>query len=461
MSAPTVTDVRVHPAASAPPPATVSRSTTPAPTRGTATRRPADTGPAIAGPAGPPLGARAASGVPVGLLILLGALTALPSLSLDFYLPALPAIARELSTSQSTAELTMTACLLGFAVGLLVAGPVSDAHGRRRPLLVGLALYVLVTLLCAFVPSIWALLALRLLQGVTGAVGMVTGNAIVRDRATGAVAARMYSLLMLANGAAPILGPVLGAQLLILTDWRGVFAVLALVGAVVLVVAVRSLPETLPVERRKSGGLRDAVDGFGTLLHDRVLVGYTLGRAMSATGLMAYLTASPFVFQQIYGLSPQGYSAVFALNSTGLIAMGQVGGRLVARLGPSRLLRIGIGICAGGATVLLAAALAGSGLPLILLGVFSTVAGMGLVFPNSTALALSRHGSRAGAATALLGVAQFSMQAVISPLTGLGSGRTAIPMAVVVALCEFAAVAAIVGLTRERTRRRGRQPATA
>lgn len=456
MSPPTVTDVRTpeHPGDLAP-------TATPSGTR-PASSPPS---PAASPPAGPaatrPTTARAASGVSVGLLILLGALTALPSLSLDFYLPALPAIARELHTAQSTAELTMTACLLGFAVGLLVVGPVSDAHGRRRPLLVGLALYVVVTLVCALVPSIWALLALRLLQGVTGAVGMVTGNAIVRDRATGAVAAKMYSLLMLANGAAPILGPVLGAQLLILTDWRGVFVVLGLVGAIVLVVAVRSLPETLPVERRKSGGLRDAVDGFGTLLRDRVLVGYTLGRALSATGLLAYLTASPFVFQQIYGLSPQGYSAVFALNSTGLIAMGQVGGRLVTRLGPSRLLRIGIGICAGGSTVLLAAALAGSGLPLILLGVFSTVAGMGLVFPNSTALALSRHGSRAGAATALLGVTQFFLQAVISPLTGLGSGRTAIPMAVVVALCEFAAVAAIVGLTRERTRAHARVPARA
>jgi DHA1 family bicyclomycin/chloramphenicol resistance-like MFS transporter len=431
MSAPTISEVRARPTPSIDSPAPQAPSPrTPSP--------------------GPGAGAGPSSGVSIGLLILLGALTALPSLSLDFYLPALPAIARELGTAQSTAELTMTACLLGFAVGLLISGPISDAHGRRRPLLIGLALYVVVTLLCALVPSIWALLVLRLLQGATGAVGMVTGNAIIRDRSTGAVAAKMFATLMLANGAAPILGPVLGAQLLTFVDWRGVFVVLGLVGAVVLVFAVRSLPETLPVERRKSGGLRGAVDGFGTLLHDRALVGYTLGRALSASGLMAYLTASPFVFQQIYGLSPRTYSAVFALNSVGLIGMGQLGGRVVGRVGPSALLRIGVGICTGGAVVLLVAALDRSGLALVLLGVFGVVAGMGLVFPNSTALALGRHGNRAGAATGLLGVTQFFLQAVISPLTGLGSGRTAIPMALVVIACEVAAVVAIVGLTRHR-----------
>lgn len=389
----------------------------------------------------------------MSLLVLLGALTALPSLSLDFYLPALPDLAHDLGTSQALAGTTITACLLGFAVGLLVAGPVSDAHGRRRPLLVGLALYVLVTVLCAVVPSIQLLLVLRFLQGATGAVGMVTGNAIVRDRATGNVAARMFALLMLANGAAPILGPVLGAQVLSFTDWRGVFLCLGVIGAAVLVVAYRRLPETLPLHRRHGGGVRDAVGGFGFLLRDRVLVGYTLGRATSATGLMAYVTASPFVFQRIYGMSPQVFSAVFALNSIGLIGMGQVGGRLVGRFGPSALLRTGVGICAGGAALLLGAALTGGALPVVLVGVFTTVAGMGLVFPNSTALALGRHGDRAGAATALLGVSQFLLQAIISPLTGLGSGHTAIPMAIVVAASEFAAVLAIVGLTRTTRRR--------
>ncbi len=380
--------------------------------------------------------------------MLLGALTALPSLSLDFYLPALPALTHELGASQTLGGLTMTGCLLGFAVGLLVAGPVSDAHGRRRPLLVGLALYVAVTVACAVAPSMSMLLVLRFLQGATGAVGMVTGNAIVRDRATGAVAARMFALLMLANGAAPILGPVLGAQVLAFTDWRGVFGTLGVIGSLVLLAAYRRLPETLPAPLRHRGGLRDAVHGFGVLLRDRVLIGYTLGRASAATGLMAYVTASPFVFQRIYGLSPQTFSAMFALNSIGLIAMGQVGGRLVRRVGPSRLLRVGVGISFGGATLLLAAALTGGALGLVLVGIFTTVAGMGLVFPNSTALALARHGDRAGAATALLGVTQFFLQAAVSPLTGLGSGRTAVPMAVVVAASELAAVVAIVGLTR-------------
>lgn len=386
--------------------------------------------------------------LPLSLVVLLGALTAVPSLSLDFYLPGLPGIRAALGTSQAVAQLTMTGCLFGFAVGLLLAGPLSDSFGRRRPLLVGIALYVVATLGCALAPGIGVLVGCRFLQGAAGAFGMVTGTAVVRDRASGPEAARLFSVLMLANGAAPILGPVLGAQLLPVTGWRGLFVALAVVGTVTLIASWRRLPETLPVARRRPAAVPAVVSTFGFLLRDRRLVGFTLGRALGAAALLAYVSASPFVFQGVYGLSAQQFSAVFAVNSAGLIGMGQLSGRLVHRVGPAALLTTGSVVCAAGSVWLVLALLVHAPLLLVLPGVFAVVAGMGMVFPNSTALGLSRHGNCAGAATALMGVVQFGLQALASPLTGLGGGGSALPMAVVVLVLDVGALVALLTLAR-------------
>ncbi len=426
----------------------MSSSVLTAPTRPAADRPPEAVGPRP--PAEPPHRTSSRVTLPLSLVVLLGALTAVPSLSLDFYLPGLPEIQRETGASQALAQLTITGCLVGFALGLLVAGPLSDAYGRRRPLLVGVAVYTAATLACAFAPTIEVLIALRVLQGAAGAFGMVTGSAIVRDRANGAAAARLFSVLMLANGAAPILGPVVGGQLLLATNWRGLFVGLAVVGGLTLLASVRGLPETLPPARRRAPSVPEAAHSFAGLLRDRVYVGYTLGRALGASALMAYIAASPFVFQDVYGLSAQQFSLLFGVNSAGLILLGQVGGHLVSRVGPAALLMAGMTISVGGSVLLVAALLVSAPFAFVLPGVFALVAGMGLVFPNSTALGLSRHGDNAGAATALMGVAQFALQAVTSPLTGLGSGRSAMPMAVVVLALNVAGLVALVGLTRGR-----------
>ncbi len=413
------------------------------------TIQPVQPAPAVpAAPAAIPAAPAAAPIVrlPLRLVLLLGALTAVPSLSLDFYLPGLPGIARGFGADQAVAQLTMTACLAGFALGLLVAGPLSDAYGRRRPLLVGIAVYALASLGCALAPTMPALISFRLLQGAAGAFGMVTGNAIVRDRASGPAAARLFSVLMLANGAAPILGPVLGAQLLTVVGWRWLFGVLALLGVGMVFASARGLPETLPPERRRASGLAASLATFGFLVRDRVLIGYTLGRALGAAALLAYVSASPFVFQDIYGLSARGYSLVFGINSAGLILMGQVGGRLAGRLGSAVLLRAGSAVCAGGSVALVLALLLHAPLPLVLPGVFAVVAGMGLVFPNSTALGLTRHGNAAGATTALMGVIQFALQAVASPLTGLGGGHSALPMALVVLVLDVGGLLTLLWL---------------
>jgi DHA1 family bicyclomycin/chloramphenicol resistance-like MFS transporter len=389
------------------------------------------------------------------LLLVLGALATLPSLSLDAYLPGLPAVARDLGSAQSVAQLTMTACLLGFALGQLFAGPVSDRFGRRRPLVVLLGVYVLATAACALAPSMATLVTVRLVQGMAGSVGMVTANAIVRDRASGAESARAFSMLMLASGVAPILGPVLGGQLLAVTSWRGLFLVLALLGTIVWAAAARAVPETLSGRRRRTGGARETLADFRLLARDRTYLGWVLGRALSAGGLTAYLSGSPFVLQGLHGLSPQGYSAAFAVNSAGLIGFGQIGGRLVRRVGPRRLLVTGIGCCAVGGLALLAVVLGSAGLPLLLLSLFPVVAGMGLVFPNSGSLALEDHPALAGTAAALLGTSQFLLSAVAAPLVGLGPQDSALPMAVVIACFEVAAMAAVVTLPRRARRAAG------
>src|SRR6266705_566720 len=203
------------------------------------------------------------------LVFILGALSAFGPLSIDMYLPALPSLSRDFGTGASQAQLTLSACLLGLALGQVIAGPISDALGRRRPLLVGLTAYALASLLCVVAPSVYVLVALRFIQGLAGAAGIVIARAVVRDLHSGEALARFFSLLMLVNGLAPILAPLFGGLLLRFTSWRGVFIVLAVIGALLLLAAATSLGETLPPDRRQSGGISATITTFRQLLANR------------------------------------------------------------------------------------------------------------------------------------------------------------------------------------------------
>ncbi len=403
--------------------------------------------PPDAAPARAPRAARAALGVPVGLVVLLGSLQGLGPLSLDTYLPALPDIARDLSATASATQLTLTATLVGLAAGQLVFGPLSDRLGRRRPLVAGLMLYVLASVLCALAPSVELLVAGRFVQGFAGAAGMVSAMAIARDSTDGTAMARLFATLMLVTGAAPIIAPVLGGQLLLVTSWRGIFVLLAVAGAVLLAVAVLRVPETLPVERRRPGDVRDTVVTFGHLLRDRGFTGPLLALVLSAAGLFGYLAGSPFLLQDVHGLSAQAYSGVFAVNTIGLTVLSQVSGRIVHRTGPQVLLLAGTAICALGGAGLLAATLTGAGLVPVLIALFFVVTGMGFVFPNANALALADHGATAGSASALIGTGQFLAGAVAAPLVGLGRDAS-LTMAVVLAVATAASVGAALASSR-------------
>jgi DHA1 family bicyclomycin/chloramphenicol resistance-like MFS transporter len=380
------------------------------------------------------------------LVVLLGALSAFGPLSMDMYLPGLPSMARDLSAPTWAAQLTITASMLGLAGGQLVAGPISDALGRRRPLLAGLAAYMLTSLLCAMAPNIWALLAFRLIQGTAGAAGIVIGRAVVRDLHTGVAAARFFALLMLVTGLAPILAPLVGGQLLHITDWRGIFVVLAIIGAVLLAAAWWMLGETLPAARRHGGGLVATLHVFGGLVRDRPFMGYTLSAGLTFAAMATYISGSPFVLQDIHGVSPQLFSLLFAANAGGIMLASQTSRLLVGRYGPRRLLTAGVVIASVGGLGVLVSVVADLGLGGLLPSLFVMVSSVGMVLPNAAALALADHPRTAGSASALVGLAQFATGALAVPLAGVGGSRTALPMAIVMATLPLAALACLFGL---------------
>ncbi|WP_328683698.1 multidrug effflux MFS transporter [Streptomyces sp. NBC_01261] len=389
-----------------------------------------------------------------GLLVILvlGGLTATPPLSMDMYLPALPAVTRSLHAPAATVQLTLTACLAGMALGQLVVGPMSDKWGRRRPLLTGLAVYVVATALCAIAPNVESLVAFRLLQGLAGAAGIVIARAVVRDLYDGVAMARFFSTLMLVSGVAPIVAPLVGGQILRVTDWRGVFVILTFVGTALAVLVWTRLPETLAPADRHAGGTAEALRGMRALLADLPFTGYMLTGGFSFAALFAYISASPFVVQEIYGASPQTFSLLFGINSVGLVAVGQINGKLlVGRVSMDKVLGAGLAVVLLAATALLlmaTGAFGGVGLVPVAAGLFVLMSAMGVTLPNAQTLALMRTRHSAGSASALLGTSSFLIGAVASPLVGIAGEHTAVPMAVVQLVAALVAVACFVGMCR-------------
>ncbi|MEU1906640.1 multidrug effflux MFS transporter [Streptomyces hygroscopicus] len=384
--------------------------------------------------------------------LVLSGLTALPPLSMDMYLPALPEVTDALHSSAATAQLTLTACLMGMALGQLVVGPMSDKWGRRRPLLIGMVIYVVATAICAFAPTAGLLIGFRLLQGLAGAAGIVIARAVVRDLYDGIAMARFFSTLMLISGVAPVVAPLIGGQILRFTDWRGVFVVLTGVGALLTFVVWRWLGETLPPERRHDGGLGQTLRTMRGLLADRVFAGYMLAGSFAFAALFAYVAGSSFVTQEIYGASPQTFSLLFGLNSIGLVITGQLNGRLlVGRVSMDKVLTVGLVVIAVAAAVLLtlsSGVFGKAGLVPVAGSLFVLMSAMGLAMPNTNAQALNRTPHAAGSASALLGTSTFLLGAVASPLVGIAGETTAVPMAVVQLTCALAAMACFMGLCR-------------
>ncbi|WP_328825787.1 multidrug effflux MFS transporter [Streptomyces sp. YS-B37] len=405
--------------------------------------------PARAGDAGRLKGLRRTGAL---ITFMLGALSAVPPLSMDMYLPALPDVTRTLHSSATSGQLTLTACLTGMALGQLVVGPMSDRWGRRKPLLIGLLVYVLASVCCAVAPDAGLLIGCRLLQGLAGAAGIVIARAVVRDLYDGLEMARFFSTLLLVSSLAPVVAPILGGQVLRFTAWRGVFLVLAVIGVALTALVWRRLPETLPPERRRGGGVLGALFIMRGLLADRVFAGYVMVNGFAYGALFSYIAASPFVIQGIYGASPQTFSLLYGLNSLGMMIVGRVNGKLlVGRVRLDRALGAGLSVIAVAGTVLLLVAqgvFGDAGTVPVACCLFVMISALGLVLPNTNALALMRTPHAAGSASALVGTSCFAMGAVATLLVGIAGKGTAVPMAAVQTGSALAAVTSLLLMCR-------------
>jgi MFS transporter, DHA1 family, multidrug resistance protein len=397
---------------------------------------------------------------PARTVVVLGLLSTFGPLSLDLYLPALPELAQDLNASASAAQLSITACLVGLALGQLVAGPLSDRLGRRRPLIVGLVGFVLASVACALAPSVGVLVVLRFIQGLAGAAGLVISRAIARDLYSGRALMIFFSRLILVAGLAPVIAPILGGQLSRIMSWRGIFGVLAGFGAVLLLAGWLGLRETLPPERRIVGGFSNTLHGYNTLLHDRFFVGCALSSGLAGASMFAYIAGSTFVLQRIYGMSPQGFSLVFGSISLALVIAAQVGGRLALVWPLTRVLGFGLAVNLLGATFLLVTVSIGLPLAVLIAALSVMVSAIGLIFPTANALAMADYPDLAGTASSLQGLSQFVFGAIAAPLVGIAGEQTALPLGIVTTTASVCAITGFIGLVLPvvRARKSGQRP---
>lgn len=381
----------------------------------------------------------------------LGALVALGPFTIDLYLPSFPSVARDFHASDAAVQLTLTATSIGFALGQLLVGPWSDKVGRRTPLLIATAVHVIASIGVAFAPNIELLTALRVLQGIGAAGGGVVALATVRDLFGGQPLVRMLSRLALVSGLAPILAPVIGSQLLRITDWRGVFVILAVYGSVVLLIAALLIVETLPRHARGLGTQVTARARYRALFTDRVFVGVALIGGMVFSALFAYLSSSSFLLQNVFGLSAQQFGLVFGINSVGVVLGSQAASRIVRRVGPQWVLAVALPVMLAGAIVIGALAATGGGLFSVLIPLWVILTGCGFCFPIVQVLALAHHGEEAGTAASVLGAVNFGLAGLISPIVGVLGISSGLPMAEVMAVTLTVAILSLWILVRPRT----------
>ncbi|WP_292834049.1 multidrug effflux MFS transporter [Microbacterium sp.] len=387
-------------------------------------------------------------------IILLGALTALGPFTIDLYLPAFPVLQEDFRTSAAAIQLTLTGTMIGFALGQLIVGPLSDKVGRRIPLLSVTALHVLASFAAALAPSLELLSGARVAMGMGAAAGGVVAMAIVRDLFGGRRLVVMLSRLALVSGVAPVIAPLIGSALLSVMSWRGIFVVLAVYGAVMLISAIALLPETLPRARRHDRGATTVLQRYQSVFRDRVFIGVLIIGAMTFSGLFSYLSASSFLFQVTHGLNAQEYGVLFAVNSIGVVVGVQTASRLAARFGPPWMLAFSTAALFVAAVAIILTDQLGLGLWGTVVPLFFFMTACGFTFPCVQVLALDRHGKAAGTAASVLGACNFGVAGLISPVVGWiarDAGITATTMASVMVGCAAIGVLALWLIVRPRT----------
>jgi len=390
---------------------------------------------------------------------ILGTITAFGPLSIDLYLPALPSIAKQFRAEMGVAQLTLSVFLIGMMAGQSFYGPLADRFGRKRPMLFGSTLYTLASIGCALSASIGSLILMRLAQAIGGCAAQVIPGSVVRDSFDPKESARMYSMLMLVMGLAPITAPLIGGQLLVFFGWRALFWFLAGFGLLCLTLVTFCLPETLPVERRDTTSLTQTLVVYKRLLSDRRFVGYALTGGCVSAAMFAYIAGSPFVFIDLYGVKPQNYGWIFGVNAFGLIAAAQVNRRLLKHYrGDVILSRMLVVIAVSGIALAIIASSRKFELAGLLPPIFVCVAGAGFIFPNSAAAAMAPYGQVAGRASAMLGTLGLAVGASSGILVGLLQNGTALPMCGVMALCTISALTVFRTMARRPSRQLTSQP---
>ncbi|MCY7918541.1 Bcr/CflA family multidrug efflux MFS transporter [Bacillus vallismortis] len=387
----------------------------------------------------------------LALALLLGMLAILGPLNIDMYLPSFPEIADDLSASASLVQLSLTACLVGLTIGQLIVGPVSDAQGRRKPLLICIFLFALSSLFCALSPNITTLVAARFLQGFTASAGLVLSRAIVRDVFTGRELSKFFSLLMVITAVAPMVAPMTGGAILLLpfASWHTIFHVLTIIGFLLVLLIAFRLKETLPPEKRIPSSIGTSVKTMGSLLKDRSFMGYALTVGFVHGGSFAYVSGTPFVYQDIYGVSPQVFSILFGVNGLAIILGSFIIGRFGGIIHEKSLLRIAVITAMIATAVLLAMTMIHGPLATLVISIFIYMITIGMVLTSTFTLAMERQGHRAGSASALLGMLPLLLGSIVSPLVGINE-TTAIPMGAIMFVTAVIGALAFFGLTKER-----------
>ena len=366
------------------------------------------------------------------LALLLGSLGILGPFTIDTYLPAFPTIVKEFNTTASLVQISLTAALLGLGLGQLVIGPLSDVKGRRKPLLFFLGLYILASVACSFSPTIYFLIAARFVQGFAASGGIVISRAIVRDLYSGKELTKFFTLMVLVGNLGPIIAPVAGGAILAFNDWNWVFVVLACIGAILIIIVSFKLKETLPAEKRVPSNLPQVLGNFGALFKNKEFMGYAFTQGFITAGIFAYVSGIPFVYQNIYGVTPQQFSLLFGVNGLALIIGSQSVGRLTDTISERTFLKIGLTLANVAGLCLLIALLLKAPLIGVAIPVFFFLTSISMIGTTSFTLAIQSQGHMAGSASALLGVLPFVMGSLAAPLVGIGGAYTGVPMAAVI-----------------------------
>ena len=382
------------------------------------------------------------------LVVFLGMLTAITPLATDLYLPALPIMPGELNTTASNIQMTIGVMTFGVALGQLFGGPISDTMGRKLPLIVGNLLCVISSIICAFAPNIEILLLGRFLQGLTGSVGVVIAKAIARDFASGQELTKLFALLMMVNGLAPVLAPLIGGQLLLFTTWRVIFVILAVFSAILLVGSLL-FRESLPKEKRITGGVGVAVKNYITLIKDKPFLGQTLIQLFAFGGFFAYISGSSFVYQNIFNLSAQEFSYLFGINSCGIVLASAISSRVSNVITAKQLLTFSLWQLTIGSLLFLIAMIFEWSLIPVTTILFFTVCTVSLFGSASFSMAMTNYEKMAGSASAILGFASMFAAGIVSPLVGIGGDHTGVPMGITMLVCAVLSLLCLYGLVEK------------